>query len=382
MFGRLKNKKPRVLRYTTLSLLPVLMRGFYKTFRSVAQELRAIPARTGTFSEVQAYQWLMDKAHFKPRRITRFGISILTKPGCVTTTMRTLSKEWGWHRSRVKPFLIRLRKMGVVSCSFYHKQLKLLLVLTNSSQTYQWGTLEKPYLSIENNRRIKKDFTDVFPPNVPTPPLAFSDIPNNSEQLTQLSPVYNKKKELDLNTKNIYPHAGTKTDLNQGDFMTDKLKPSLTLITNPLLTGCCGSQSQMSEQPSPSCAAPLKPFMKRQGEATPFPRGTDSPVLLTDHEVSKLTELLGGHGLMFQVKALAAYSEQSPKKFKAYKNHSLTIQNWHRMKIEKGLVFCHFHRDGQCYCPRWVYEQELEAYREEHSVPVEQRGTGVNKGSK
>jgi hypothetical protein len=96
-------------------------------------------------------------------------------------------------------------------------------------------------------------------------------------------------------------------------------------------------------------------------ETSPFPRGTDSPVLLTDSEVQSLTEKLGGLRLGFWVKVLSDYAAMSPAKFRKYKSHRAVIETWDRTEVGKGKEFVPDHPNGPGFYPLWVAEKHRAA---------------------
>jgi hypothetical protein len=95
----------------------------------------------------------------------------------------------------------------------------------------------------------------------------------------------------------------------------------------------------------------------------PYP-AKGSPILLTDGELSQLTETLGEACLTYLAGELLGYAEDHPVKFKSYKSHYRTLLNWHRMKLQKGLEFCPWHSSLPGYYPRWICEAERRRFIE------------------
>lgn len=56
-----------------------------------------------------------------------------------------------------------------------------------------------------------------------------------------------------------------------------------------------------------------------------------------------------------------AYAEESPKKWKKYKSHYLTLLNWHQRKVECGYEFYAHPKHGPGYYRTWVIEQARRA---------------------
>ena len=72
------------------------------------------------FSEREAYAYLMEEAAYKPRIREIDGMAISLQRGQLVGSFRFLAKAWGWKKDRVKRFLRKLERHGVVDmCSSY-----------------------------------------------------------------------------------------------------------------------------------------------------------------------------------------------------------------------------------------------------------------------
>jgi hypothetical protein len=80
----------------------------------------------------------------------------------------------------------------------------------------------------------------------------------------------------------------------------------------------------------------------------PFPT-PDSPVLLTENEIEKLTDTLGQERFDFLTGELANYASNKPKAFKQYKSHYLTLLNWNKLRIQDGKDFYIHEQHGPGY---------------------------------
>lgn len=75
----------------------------------------------------------------------------------------------------------------------------------------------------------------------------------------------------------------------------------------------------------------------------------DSPVLLTENEIEKLTDALGQERFDFLTGELASFSTNKPKQFREYNSHYLTLLNWNKMKIQDGKDFYIHEQHGPGY---------------------------------
>lgn len=72
-------------------------------------------------------------------------------------------------------------------------------------------------------------------------------------------------------------------------------------------------------------------------------------VKMTKSELDSLEGLLGLSCLKYWIISLNSFADNEPAKFRKYKSHRACIQNWHRMRLEKGMVFSHIHPSGPGY---------------------------------
>lgn len=86
----------------------------------------------------------------------------------------------------------------------------------------------------------------------------------------------------------------------------------------------------------------------------PYPRDSDSSVLLSDDDVSLLIGKFSLLRLQYWVKYLNDYAAMSPAKFKKYKNHKAVIMVFDRRANEEGKEWCPDHPNGPGFYPAWV----------------------------
>lgn len=96
---------------------------------------------------------------------------------------------------------------------------------------------------------------------------------------------------------------------------------------------------------------------RTSGEPYPYPRGTESVVLLTDKEVTSLEQRMGLAKLSFWVKSLSDYAVMNPVRFRKYKNHRAVIETFERRELSQGHVWCEIHPAGAGYYPLWVVDK-------------------------
>lgn len=84
-------------------------------------------------------------------------------------------------------------------------------------------------------------------------------------------------------------------------------------------------------------------------------------VKMVKSEIDSLESSLGSSCLKYWIISLNSFADSEPAKFKKYKSHRACIQNWNRMRLEKGMVFSHIHPSG----PGYYYRKEIESLKPE-----------------
>lgn len=84
-------------------------------------------------------------------------------------------------------------------------------------------------------------------------------------------------------------------------------------------------------------------------------------VKMEKSEIDSLESTLGSSCLTYWIISLNSFADSEPAKFKKYKSHRACIQNWHRMRLEKGMVFSHIHPSG----PGYYFRREIESLKPE-----------------
>jgi hypothetical protein len=61
-----------------------------------------------------AWCWLIESAVWKPKAFDAHGSSVVAQRGQFVSTMRHMAKVWGWSKSKVERFLLRLEKWDMI----------------------------------------------------------------------------------------------------------------------------------------------------------------------------------------------------------------------------------------------------------------------------
>lgn len=345
------------------------MQGFYKIYRSSVQPQKS----THKYSLLEAHNWLAANAAWADHRKKVHGKWVTIRKNSVLTSLRQLSLKWNRNRRTIERYLSELERVNVLEYFSYNKRTRTLEIFL-AEKVHQSPESKNRLQATESTTTILNNGNDVLEKSAPVPLWVDLVSASKFKYLPEFSTVvYNKEEEVFIhNTGALCVDEFNKSGDEFMKSESDNQKPKFKLVPRELPFGISKSdtlpdgsrsESETPEKQPPQRAAPLKPFRKRIGEPKPFPRETDSPILLTDKEVMDLNEELGGKCLMHLVESLADYRENSPKKFNAYQNHYRVILRWHEMKEQKGLVFCPFHSSRPGYYPKWIYEQELAEYQ-------------------
>lgn len=84
-------------------------------------------------------------------------------------------------------------------------------------------------------------------------------------------------------------------------------------------------------------------------------------VKMVKSEILSLESSLGPSCLKYWIISLNSFADNEPAKFKKYKCHRACIQNWHKMRLEKGMVFSHIHPSG----PGYYFRRDVESLKQE-----------------
>lgn len=68
------------------------------------------------YSERDAWQWMIEEAHWKPGVVSVLGKPISLKRGQFTASVRFMAEKFQWSKDRVKRFLKRCVSWGMIEC--------------------------------------------------------------------------------------------------------------------------------------------------------------------------------------------------------------------------------------------------------------------------
>lgn len=92
--------------------------AFIAVARSFIDDLRFRRPANRPLTHSEAILWLLSKAAWKPSaQANRFG-AIHNERGQLSTTHRTLAREWAWSKGKVGRFLAELKREGTISVEF------------------------------------------------------------------------------------------------------------------------------------------------------------------------------------------------------------------------------------------------------------------------
>lgn len=86
---------------------------------------------------------------------------------------------------------------------------------------------------------------------------------------------------------------------------------------------------------------------------TPHPVRRGSPVFLSVERYRSIRKRLGVGVLEHQIQALESYAKNKARAFREYSDHASVIDNWHKMKLQKGLRWFTHPAEGPGYYPEW-----------------------------
>ena len=70
-------------------------------------------ARSEVYSECEAWLWLLENATWEhTTRWNKKGEEIRLQPGQIHVSLRSLSSAWGWPKTRVERFLVKLERVN------------------------------------------------------------------------------------------------------------------------------------------------------------------------------------------------------------------------------------------------------------------------------
>lgn len=353
--------------------------SFYKIHRATVQPLSS----RHRYTILEAYNWLASEAAWAPHVRKVRGKLCNIPVGAVLVSSRELAKKWNRHRLVIRRYLSVLKSKGVISQIRYNNGLKVL-VIQLSKKVYQSEVTKNTSQLIDFTTTISKSRTTVINKSVPVPFTPRGRFTKNLSLLAPLSKVLNIEEGSKTNTNTNTVYIINDFNTLETNYMTLKKKPTLTLVQprsdlQSLDPGCSLTCSCPKDIATAGTTTPLPPpkqieigevqrFLPSNANRKPYPRGTDSPVLLNDSDVEYLEQVLGRPCLMYQAEALAGYAEDFPAKFRNYKNHRRVILRWDEMKRQLGLEFCPCHEDRPGYYPPHIVKEQFAKFRKRIGV--------------
>lgn len=105
------------------------------------------------FSEREAFLWLIGEAAFKPRRARVGSVVVDLERGQVAVSLRYMAARWRWSEPRVRRYLARLKKDGMIDAKTDAGATQLTIC---NYDRYQ-GSLEETDAEATQERRKKKN---------------------------------------------------------------------------------------------------------------------------------------------------------------------------------------------------------------------------------
>ena len=90
--------------------------------------------------------------------------------------------------------------------------------------------------------------------------------------------------------------------------------------------------------------------------SVPFPEEPGA-IQMTPQQWAQFIEKLGEPCAFHLCEQAEAYADQWPQRWKKYKDHYLTLLNWHRHKVADGYEFFEHPVHGAGYYKPWVIDR-------------------------